>query len=292
MEANELRELMTMLHEGGMNPMLCAKAVPVSRQSVKCGMPGDIYDQEIDAYVCLPKSVVGTNPEMMIPASGNSMIEAGYEDGDLLRVRFGVSYRDLDDVLVMVDGLCTVKTLVTDEQGQKWLVPRNPTYRAIPLSDDQDVRVLGVVVGVQKRSPRASLRDVMNTVRRTKDELKSMRRLSDEEVDDCLVAIGSKVKHARQWYAVMRMLVDCHQMREDDYAVFCQRVERMLPDHGHLPVAKEIGRMAVLSFAKPVALWVEANAPVRGARFNDYMDIAMRMQQLLNDARTQKNSHP
>ena len=285
MNKQELKELIAMMREAGVNPMLCTKSVPVSLQGVKCGALTEVYDQEIDEYLQLPKALVGMNPEMMIPVSGDSMIEAGYEEGDLLQVRFGVTYHDLDDVLVMVDGMCTVKTLFTDEQDQVWLVPRNKEYRAIPLSEEQDVRILGVVVGLRKRSPRATARDVMQIVRTTKKELQGMRKLSESEIDECIVAIGSEVKHARQWYAVIRVLIDCGQINENDYSGFCQRVEQLLPEHGHKPVAKELSRMAVLSFRKSVYLWDVSNAPVGGSRFNDYKTIALHMQDLLTSKR-------
>ena len=285
MNEKELKEIIILLKEQGWQPLICTQSVPVSEQAVKCGSPTEIFEQDIDEYLQLPKSLVGMNPEMMIPVSGDSMIDAGYEEGDLLQVRFGVPYHDLDNVLAMVDGMCTVKTLFTDEQGQIWLVPQNKNYRAIPLSEEQDVKILGVVVGLRKRTPRASARDVLQIVRTTRKELREMRKLSDTEVDECIVAIGPEVRHARQWYAVMRVLIDCNQIAEGDYMGFCQRVERLLPEHGHKPAAKEISRMAVLSFRKSVHLWDELNAPVRGARFNDYKAIAMKMHEMLSSKR-------
>ena len=285
MDEKELKEIIILLKEQGWQPLICTQSVPVSEQAVKCGSLTEIFEQDIDEYLQLPKSLVGMNPEMMIPVSGDSMIDAGYEEGDLLQVRFGVPYHDLDNVLAMVDGMCTVKTLFTDEQGQIWLVPQNKNYRAIPLSEEQDVKILGVVVGLRKRTPRASARDVLQIVRTTRKELREMRKLSDAEVDECIVAIGPEVRHARQWYAVMRVLIDCNQIAEGDYMGFCQRVERLLPEHGHKPAAKEISRMAVLSFRKSVHLWDELNAPVRGARFNDYKAIAMKMHEMLSSKR-------
>ena len=41
--------------------------------------------------------------------------------------------------------------------------------------------------------------------------------------------------------------------------------------------------MAVLSFAKPVSLWVECDAPVTGKRFRDYLAIALQMTKYLSE---------
>ena len=287
----ELREIVETLRSAGANPMLCTRMVPVSTQAVKCGSPTEIFEQDIDDYIMLPKEVVGMMPEMAIPVSGDSMIDAGYEEGDLLRVRLGAPYQDLDNVLAMVDGLCTVKTLFTDEQGQVWLVPRNERYRAIRLSENQDVRILGVVVGLQKRTTRAASRDVLQAVRRTKNEQQAISRLTNKDVDGCLTAIGDDVKHARQWYAVLRVLIDGGLWAEGGYDSFCQHLATLLPDHGHLPASKELSRMAVFSFAKSVYLWDENNAPVSGARFRDYKAIALRMQELLATARKPLNNN-
>ena len=54
-----------------------------------------------------------------------------------------------------------------------------------------------------------------------------------------------------------------------------------MPEHPHLPPRDEMVRMVTQSFKRPVAMWNELNAPVRGKRFKDYVMIAEKMQELL-----------
>lgn len=282
MEQKELEELLRLLDAAGMRPMVCDTPVGVSGSSVKCGMPTEMGDEWIDDYILVPKSLAGTK-EMFVTVSGDSMIDAGYEDGDMLRIRFGDRFGDNDNVLAMIDGACTVKTLFTDETGQKWLVPRNDKYDAIMLRKDMNCRILGRVIGVEKASVRASSRELLQAIRRTRNKMRMVKKLSDEDVDRCIVLIGRQVKHARQWYAVQREMVDQEVAEEGDLASFCSRVCRLLPEHGHLPVAKELARMAVQSFSKPVSMWDVNNAPVSGSRYYDYLNIALTMGRLLTD---------
>lgn len=274
---NELQRAINLLEKQGWNPMICDTPIAVSSCSVKCGIPTEIGDECIDDYWLLPKSLTNMQPEIIIRANGNSMIDAGYEDGDMLRVRLGASAYDGDNVLACIDGQCTVKTLFSDEEGNRWLVPQNDDFDAIPLTEDMNIDIQGVVVGVEKASVRASSRKALMAIRRTKNKLRSARKLSSTQVDDYIIEIGNSVKHARQWYAVMRAMVDAKVQKATDYEAFCCRVRSLLPNHQHLPDAKELQRMAVLSFAKPVAMWVERDAPVTGKRFHDYMEIALGM---------------
>lgn len=274
MSEDELGELIQLLGRSGLRAELCDTRVPLSGSPVRCGTPTEPGDADLDDYVLLPKALVGAYPEMFIPAQGDSMRDAGYEEGDRLRVQFGVTVHDGDNVLASIDGCCTVKTYCTDEEGQQWLVPRNEAYDAIRLTDDMDVRLLGRVVGVEKASPRTAFRDCMKAIRRTKGKMRTLKRLAPEQVDGVVAAMGAEVRHARQWYAVYRALADQQVADGGGVSAFCQRVARLLPAHGHLPDARELSRMAVQSFSKPVALWTEANAPVSGARFADYLRIA------------------
>lgn len=277
MDKKELIEVLKLMDEAGVQAQLCDTPVPVSLTRVPCGPLTELGNEDIDDYVMLPKSLVGNHPEMYVPAIGDSMVGAGYEDGDQLRVRFGVEARDGDNVLVWVDGGCTVKTLFTDEEGMRWLVPQNDKYNAIELTEDMDVRILGVVIGVEKANVRASSRQLLQSIRRTKNNRRTAQRLTSEKVDSLIVQIGEEVKHARQWFAVYKAMVEYEVQQACDYQGFCTRIRVVLPEHTHLPESKEIGRMEVQSFAKPISMWVETNAPASGARFRDYHRIALTM---------------
>lgn len=281
MDTEELKDLLRLLSDAGVKAELCDKPVPVSGNCAVCGNPTEPGDYDLSEYVLLPKELMGIHPEMLVPVEGESMIDAGYEPGDQLRIRFGVTAHDGDNILIWIDGRCTVKTLFTDEDGQKWLVPQNEEYDSILLNEEMDVRILGVVVAVVKASSRVSSRSLLQAIRRTKNKMKAAKKLTNEEVDERIVKIGPMVVHARQWFSVYRALLDKELTEADDFLSFCNRVKRLLPDHKHLPDYKDLMRINVLSFSKPLSMWVESNAPVRGQRFRDYLRIGMTMSNLL-----------
>lgn len=274
MNEQELNDVLDLLGQAGMKAMVCDTQVPLSDIPVKCGQPTIPGDHETDDYVMLPKALVGTHPEIFVPAVGDSMTGANFEEGDRLRVQLGVACHDGDNVLAWIDGSCTVKTFFKDEDGMQWLVPQNEAYEAILLTGQYDVRLLGRVVGVEKASSRRSFSDCQKYVRRAKSRLRLSRLLAPEQVDSMLREVGDEVLHARQWYAVYRAMADHQLVDEGSLAAFCERVATLLPHHAHLPTARELQRMAVQSFAKPVSLWSAVNAPVAGGRFNDYLRIA------------------
>ena len=53
--------------------------------SIACGSPGE-REEYIEEIVSLPKSLFGEGPLFILRATGESMIEAGIEDGDLVVV--------------------------------------------------------------------------------------------------------------------------------------------------------------------------------------------------------------
>lgn len=80
---------------------------------------------------------------------GDSMVDAGILEGDLVVVEHQSSTKAGDIVLAVVDGELTVKTLSVDAQGAPVLLPANAAYPTIVPSGS--LEILGVVVSVVRR---------------------------------------------------------------------------------------------------------------------------------------------
>ena len=272
MTEQELQEIYELLKKSRLNPQWCDTCVPYYDNAVKAGVPSDPGDIVRGDYLMLPRKLVGWNPVFVINVMGDSMREAGISSGDRLQVQIDATVSDGDIVVAEIDGECTVKTFCTDEDGQKWLVPRNDDYEPILLTEDMNVRIVGKVVECIKEAPRMSYRDCLKVIRRTR--MAKKENISPKRVEDAVRTVAEQVKNGRHWYAVYRTLVDRGVVSDGDYTAFADLVADIVPEHGHLPVAGEMRRMAVQSFSKQVALWERDDAPVSGLRFDDYLRLA------------------
>jgi len=187
MPKDEIQELLDELSSSGVKAMLCDTPVRFIRCKVPCGNPGEPGDEDWNDSILLPKEVLGLNPELYIIAEGNSMIDGGIEPGDKLRIRCCKSAKDGDTVFALVDGKCTVKSLFTDEEGMTWLVPRNDDYDPIQVTESSYARVLGIVVGIEKAAPRASMGTMLRAVKRKKSQqaLLAKKAASQAAETDC-----------------------------------------------------------------------------------------------------------
>jgi repressor LexA len=105
--------------------------------------------EDIEDVIPLPTDLVGQGPVFMLTVKGDSMIEAGILDGDLVVVRRQPNAEDGEIVAALVDGEeATVKRL-RREQGSVVLVSENPAYEPMVFSDG--VEILGKVVSVVRR---------------------------------------------------------------------------------------------------------------------------------------------
>ena len=262
--------------------MVCDTPIPFYDNIVKCGSPTGVGDIVREVKM-VPHATLSMLQEFFVVAGGDSMEGVSIEDGDILRVKAQPTANDGDVVLAMFDGDSTVKTYCEDEKGQPWLVPQNPKYKAFPMSDADDACIVGVVIEIIKQRPRVKFRDCQTLIEEAKEARNMGEEITEGQVSRAIKAIAPMVELGRQWYAVCRVLVDVKVVTEGDFEGFCQRVKAVVPEHPHLPARDEMVRMAVQSFKKPVAMWNELNAPVQGKRYKDYVKIAERMQELLEN---------
>jgi len=68
----------------------------------------------------------------IIHVTGDSMINAGIDDGDMLLVRKSKEYKSGDIVIARTDNGRTVKRFIA-EGGKRYLKPENPSYQNIPI---------------------------------------------------------------------------------------------------------------------------------------------------------------
>ncbi|HEU4917158.1 MAG TPA: transcriptional repressor LexA [Acidimicrobiia bacterium] len=107
--------------------------------------------EQVEEVIPLPVDLVGSDPVFLLEVKGDSMIEAGILDGDLVAVRSQKDARDGEIVAALIDGEeATVKRL-RRRGGKVILEAENPAYEPLVYSDG--VELVGKVVSVLRRYP-------------------------------------------------------------------------------------------------------------------------------------------
>ena len=141
------RQIVTRLTRGLQKPGDFISAAILG--SVSCGLP-TLEEQFVEGYVDLPASIFGTakGKYFLLRANGDSMIEAGIDDGDLVIVRQETEVRDGEIVVALVENETTLKRLFRDpENGKVILHPENRTMADIVVDN---AGIQGVAVKVIK----------------------------------------------------------------------------------------------------------------------------------------------
>lgn len=115
---------------------------------IPCGPLSEEYEC-IDGYVRLPVSFVGNAKKcFLLTASGNSMIDAGINDGDLLLVRQQEEANYNDIVVALVENEVTLKRYRPDRgRGVIILHPENKRMKDIVVDE---CKIQGVAIKVIK----------------------------------------------------------------------------------------------------------------------------------------------
>lgn len=85
----------------------------------------------------------------LLKISGDSMINAGIEDGDVVLVKSQKEFISGDIVLAQIEDQSTIKRFISeDKPSYTYLKPENPKYKIIPFTEE--CRLKGKVISVFK----------------------------------------------------------------------------------------------------------------------------------------------
>jgi DNA polymerase V len=124
--------------------------IPFINDGVSAGFPSpaaDFMENNIDLNKELSENPLAT---FYIKVKGNSMIDAGISDKDVLVVDRSLEPQNNKIAICFIDGEFTVKRI----QLQKdclYLMPENPNYAPIKVTQENQLIIWGIVTYVIKR---------------------------------------------------------------------------------------------------------------------------------------------
>ncbi len=119
-------------------------------QGISAGFPSPADDFK-EIRISLDRELV-KNEESTFYArvSGDSMIEAGLDDGDLIVIDRSLDPENGKIAICFIDGEFTVKR-INKERGKIYLQPENKKYKAIELKENNELIIWGIVQYVIKK---------------------------------------------------------------------------------------------------------------------------------------------
>ena len=120
---------------------------------VAAGQPigADIgLDNGLEDRLWLDRRLFSPTPDYLLKVQGDSMIDDGILDGDLVGVQRSADARDGQTVIARIDGELTIKRLQRNARRLR-LLPRNPAHAPIEIARGQDFAIEGVYCGLVRQ---------------------------------------------------------------------------------------------------------------------------------------------
>tara|TARA_Y100001968_G_scaffold34569_1_gene26547 strand:+ start:11426 stop:11860 length:435 start_codon:yes stop_codon:yes gene_type:complete len=117
---------------------------------ISAGFPspaGDFKQERISLDEELIKNKEAT---FFARVSGESMINAGLEDGDLIVIDRSIEPSNNKIAVCFIEGEFTVKRIIV-KKDKVWLKPENSSYKAIEVKDNDQLVIWGIVTNVIKK---------------------------------------------------------------------------------------------------------------------------------------------
>jgi repressor LexA len=98
--------------------------------NIVCGTP-EYSEENFEGYVALPEALFGKGDFFVLRTHGESMIDAGIDNGDMVVVSKQNTANIGDMVVALVDNETTLKTYMVNEEGRMFLRPQNKSMSDI-----------------------------------------------------------------------------------------------------------------------------------------------------------------
>ena len=116
---------------------------------IPAGFPSPAQDADSDILDLNRELIHSPSSTFCARVSGDSMIDCGINDGDLLIIDKALTPHDGSIAVCYIDGDFTVKRISVQNDGI-FLMPANRKYRPIPVSEDNNFQVWGIVTHIIK----------------------------------------------------------------------------------------------------------------------------------------------
>jgi len=121
---------------------------PLAAEPVQAGMPNPVDDAPTDALTIDDYLIDNPSQTVLVRVKGDSMIDAGILEGDLVVVEKTAAAKRGDIVIAIVDNQFTLKRLDLDH-GRFVLRPENKAYPVI--RPEGMLEIFGVMVGLVRK---------------------------------------------------------------------------------------------------------------------------------------------
>ncbi len=123
--------------------------IPVLENLVPAGFPSPVQGLPSDSIDLNKELIDHPSSTFCARVSGNSMIDCGISDGDLLIIDKSLSPVNGSVAVCFIDGEFTLKKISLRNDGL-YLVPANRKYPEIKVSEESNFQVWGIVIHVIK----------------------------------------------------------------------------------------------------------------------------------------------
>ena len=128
----------------GTSPVLMGNSIP-------CGMLNEVCDAELES-IRMPTALIGSGEFFLLRAKGNSMINAGIDDGDLVLIKRCERVREGRIAAFLYNNEQTTLKRFKQDKNAIYLIPENDAMEPIVISgrDRERLIIQGEAIMVMK----------------------------------------------------------------------------------------------------------------------------------------------